>query len=84
MVDIEHEKAIIGITSFLKYTIICTTQLHKYPEKRVAAQNFSVCPFPMFAFKIGKYLLGKFLLHLFYDFTEQFNTTSDIDVYARE
>ena len=78
MVDIEHEKAIIGITSFLKYTI-CTTQLNEYPKKK-AAQNFSVCPFPMFAFKVGKYLLGKFLLHLFYDFTEQFNTTSDIDV----
>ena len=49
-------------------------------SKKKAAQNFSVCPFPMFAFKVGKYLLGKFLLHLFYDFTEQFNTTSDIDV----
>ena len=78
MVDIEHEKAIIGITSFLKYYTITRV------SKKKAAQNFSVCPFPMFAFKVGKYLLGKFLLHLFYDFTEQFNTTSDIDVYARE
>ena len=40
MVDIEHEKAIIGITSFLKYTI-CTTQLHEYPKKRLL--KISVC-----------------------------------------
>ena len=59
MVDIEHEKAIIGITSFLKYTI-CTTQVSR--KKGGCSQAGTICG----TFVNHKSGLKIFVLFVFY------------------